>query len=769
MLGSYRPSVNPRVWIWGGLLAALALALQAVPLLDVLGYDYAFALGLLTAFAAVDVGHGEGRRATATAPLAASGVFRATARALVTALALLLAPLLISTANAVRVPNCSFSAGLAFFALLPAATAVYAASFGTALGLLAPDRRGRALALAAPVVSVVWGLLRLYREPAVFAMDPFAGYFPGPIYDEALRPPLSLVTFRAANLVWAAALLSGVAVWLRPTRRARALSALLGAAGLVLFALGGRLGWRQSHADLQRLLSRVARSEHFIVYSDAHDGRSLAERALRLDDLEFRYDQLHRIFEVEPSQPVTVFDFPSAEAKKAAVGAGSTLFAKPWAREIFVQLEGFPSRRLRHELAHVFAASFGDRWFGVALRWRPWPRLASGLIEGVAEAADFTDPDGRSTLHEEAAALIADGRAAPLATVVGAGFTTLSGPRAYTLAGSFCRWLLDTRGAARLRALYASGGDFAAVYGTPLPLLETHWRAFLATQAVDQRARNAAAERFRRPAIFKKVCARELAARVDEAQHLVDDDPAQALALMQRTCADDPQEPSYRMTLAQMQAGVGLRDEASRAAAALARDPQLTTPERARALDLEATLAFHAGRWAVAAERLTAVDDLSADDGARRTARAKLRALADDDARATLGRVLFGDRPGHFPDAALTMFLLTQFAHGAPEDALGPYLIGRQLAARDARAALGQLTAACPRAGSAAPERPLDDLFQRECARLTSEVALRAGELDVADDAGRWLEAHAETRAEALRARDAFERVAWTRARAAQP
>ena len=60
------------------------------------------------------------------------------------------------------------------------------------------------LAFATPVVSLLWTLLRLYRDPPVFAYDPFGGYFPGPIYDEALRPPLPLLLFRVANAVWAA-------------------------------------------------------------------------------------------------------------------------------------------------------------------------------------------------------------------------------------------------------------------------------------------------------------------------------------------------------------------------------------------------------------------------------------------------------------------------------------------------------------------------------------------------------------------------------------
>ena len=110
-------------------------------------------------------------------------------------------PLLLSLANGLRVRNCNFAAGFGFFALLPVATVLYAAPAGVLAGVAIP-RRARLVAFALPVLSLLWALVRLYREPPVFAFDPFGGYFPGPIYDEALRPPPTLVVFRLVNLVW---------------------------------------------------------------------------------------------------------------------------------------------------------------------------------------------------------------------------------------------------------------------------------------------------------------------------------------------------------------------------------------------------------------------------------------------------------------------------------------------------------------------------------------------------------------------------------------
>ena len=519
------------------------------------------------------------------------------------AAALLALPLLISVANALRVRNCSFAVGFAFFALLPLATVVYAAPAGV-LAALAVPRRGRLVAFAIPVVSLLWSLLRLYRDPAVFAFDPFGGYFPGPIYDEALRPPLTLVCFRVVNLVWiATAVTIGMAAagrgrnprrW-RPGPLAAAVP--LVAASIALYAMGGTFQFRITRGDLEQALDRTLTTDHFVVHY-ARGAKSRADVALTAEDLEFRYHQLRDRLDVQPKLPITVWEFPSADVKKALVGAGGTLYARPWTREIFVQTNRFPARVLQHEMAHVFAGTFGDRWFGMSLAWRwhgplPLPAFSVGLIEGVAEAVSgAADPDDDATIHEESRAMIEAGLAPPLASVVGAGFSTLAGRRAYTIAGSFSAFLLATRGAEKLRALYRSAGNFTDVYRVPLADLEAEWRQFLARQPLTTRERAQASEEFRRPAIFKRVCARELAARLVEARAIEHDDPARAVAILEATCHDDPDEPSYRLALAEALALAGERERALVMLSRLAVDGDITVPLRAQAAALAAAINF---------------------------------------------------------------------------------------------------------------------------------------------------------------------------------
>jgi len=773
MLGPVRRAVNEararfglRTLVWAALLAVLAVVLDFVPLFDVLGYDFSFALGLATALAAVDVG--QGLAARRGRPADALGLARLCGEACAVGAALLALPLLLSIANAARVRNCSFTAGFGFFALLPLATLAYAAPAGVLVGVAVP-RRARLVAFALPLVSLAWSAWRVYREPPVFAFDPFGGYFPGPIYDEALRPPVTLLVFRLVNIVWiATALTIGLAAlgrgwnprrW-RPGLTALALPLLI--ASVALYALGGRLQFRITRADLARTLDRALTTEHFVVHY-ARGAKTRADVALTAEDLEFRYHQLHETFGVEPEHPITVWEFPSADVKKALVGAGGTLYAKPWTREIFVQTSRFPAHALRHEMAHVFAGAFGDPIFGASLAWRwhgplPLPALSGGLIEGVAEAASGAfDPDDDATIHEQARAMIEAGLAPPLAAVVGAGFSTLAGRRAYTIAGSFSAFLLTTRGPDKLRALYRSAGDFGAVYRVPLADLEAEWRQFLAQQPLTTRERAQASEEFRRPAIFKRVCARELAARMVEARGIEHADPQRAVAILEATCQDDPREPSFRLALAEALALAGERERALLMLGRLEVDDGVTVPLRAQAASLAAEIEFVARDYLRAHEEQKRAAELASSEAERRQALAKLRAFASEAARTTLGRALFGDegQPAG-ADPVLTFYLMTEYARLVPTDLLGPYLVGRQLLGRDPARALPHLSRACD---DATPSLPTE--FVRECRRMTVDAAYRVGDFDRARAALERLTAEATGEADRLRAVDMHARVDW--------
>jgi hypothetical protein len=226
-------------------------------------------------------------------------------------------------------------------------------------------------------------------------------------------------------------------------------------------------------------------------------------------------------------------------------------------------------------------------------------------------------------------------------------------------------------------------------------------------------------------------------------------------------CRDDPHEPTYRLDLADARVAAAQPDLALALAGAVEREANMTTPLRARAANLTANIHYHAGRFTEAGAALERALALATEDGEQRTALARKRAARDPESRKTLGRVLFGDTPTRGVDGALTVYLMEAFARRFPDEALGPYLVGRQLAWRDPALALVPLAAACPLDGAPPRPVPLEPVFLRECQRMVGEAAFRAGDFARSRLALERLKADAATTAERLRATDFLERLAW--------
>jgi tetratricopeptide (TPR) repeat protein len=87
----------------------------------------------------------------------------------------------------------------------------------------------------------------------------------------------------------------------------------------------------------------------------------------------------------------------------------------------------------------------------------------------------------------------------------------------YILAGSFCRYLIDRYGMRNLMLLYRSL-DYRTVYGRSLGELALEWEGYLDRVPLDDEDQDGVDALFRRPPIFRKVCARVLARRSVEAR-----------------------------------------------------------------------------------------------------------------------------------------------------------------------------------------------------------------------------------------------------------
>jgi TPR repeat protein len=190
------------------------------------------------------------------------------------------------------------------------------------------------------------------------------------------------------------------------------------------------------------------------------------------------------------------------------------------------------------------AAPAGSGPFRVTTRFGLWPLM--GVIEGFAVAAD--DPiQGELTLHQWAAGMRRQKLAPDMRKLMGTeGFYQSAPARAYTVAGSFLRYLADTYGAEKVRGLYAYA-DFRQAYGRSLDDLVTEWERFLDALPLDEDAISRAFLRFRTGSLFTRTCAREVARIQQHAQESLASDPQEALELYRRAADLQPEEPTFVM------------------------------------------------------------------------------------------------------------------------------------------------------------------------------------------------------------------------------
>lgn len=450
----------------------------------------------------------------------------------------LLIPLVVLTGNAVFVKNCSLFSGFLFYLLIP----LPGVFFSVALALLASasfKRLRRTIFAALYFIILLYIAAVTFTGPQIFAFNPIVGYFPGITYDESLEFVDRLLLYRAGTIVASVALLLlALAIW----RRSRSYSAdkpsaslLLSARELavlticvltvtLLFFFSNKLGLSSSESQIKSSLGGVYETEHFVlVYPiDSVNGKQAGEIA---DLLEFYYFQLTRALRVQPVKKITTFLYRSVGQKERLVGAGRTNIAKPWLWQLHLNLSDI-NTSLRHELVHVMAAEFGFPLLRVG--WNP------GLIEGLAVAVERVSYD--EPIHQLAAMMYATGADPDIQSLFSvSGFFKAQQTVSYTLAGSFCRFLIDRYGLRRFKFVYRTG-DFRGFYNRDLSSLLSEWRRFLSRYRFDESQKEKGAYLFRRPTIFAKECARVIASLNNETRRLAEEkNYAAALASADRS------------------------------------------------------------------------------------------------------------------------------------------------------------------------------------------------------------------------------------------
>jgi len=699
-------------------LVSLALALF-VPGFDAPNYYSALALAIVGGLVMGPVGAIVARRALARGdnPFVA---------ALGASLAPSLLPLAVLLVNGVRVQQCDVLAGVWFYLLGPPLSCAFAAIVGAACASL--HRLHRVSVPAFYAVWLVWAaadLWHLYSEPAIFLYNPFAGFFSGAVYDAVIEIDARIALYRLNNLAQALALVALVRLmWDRARGRItfaaaqrapirRWVAALVAVAvTLVFWSSRATIGYEIARADIEeRLGGRIYGVQLDLVYDAKVIPRAEAE-ALFEDHL-FRLEQLAARLDHYPHK-ITSYVYGSPEQKRLLMGAGQVYIAKPWLDEIHLNRVPYGHSVITHELAHI-----------VLSRYAPWPLHIPtagvlpipqmALVEGAAEAFEWDT--GALTPHEWACAM----RSAKLAPSLGSllradGFYQQSSDKAYTLAGSFIRWLIDTHGSARFEALYRDG-DFEGVYGRPRAALVGDWERFVDALVVPEDAAGLATGRYTQVAIFYRPCGLDVARTEAEAARLAGaGDRAGARRLYEQVVGWLPADPQKRMPLLQLAVADNDRALAAVRFASYMGLPAGRNPASdAQATELVADLLWRGGQRSEASALYASIVDTPAAEDRRRTVLVKAWVASHEGLHDVLDYLL---------DGQLATLERVRAAH--PDEPLVDYLVGRRRATDQRHADALPLLEAALATMPADPAAPWIPWVRRETWRLLAMARFRA-------------------------------------------
>ena len=427
--------------------------------------------------------------------------------------------------------------GLGFWVLFPLPSVFFGYSIGRLI---------RRLQLSAPKTMTIFILLlaaagelllEFFSFPQVYFFNHVWGSWPGPIYDEAIHVTGSLLYFRMMSLLWI------VVLWYLPDFFKNTENKWMVGMALLSLLLSythlPEMGIISPRGYIRQQLGGHLETPHFQLYYDkAHYSDTEIQRiALKH---EFYLDQITRELEVDKpdsAHKIESYLYAHAWQKKRLVGAKFTSYVPVWLKDdqLHIAKQQIASS-LKHELAHVVAKQFGNRWIHAS-----W---SIGLIEGLAVAV-APDESPRSTINQ----IVAADKPWPDSREMQDAFSFWGfyGGRAtvnYTTSGSFVQFLLNHYTPERIKQAYRSG-NVANAYPVSFDSLVAGWHRVLKKTPVDTVDRAVSHRLFSQLSIFEQACPHKIAppyAAWDSYRYYVADyDTAAALKSLQQAYELAPQ------------------------------------------------------------------------------------------------------------------------------------------------------------------------------------------------------------------------------------
>jgi tetratricopeptide (TPR) repeat protein len=730
--GPLRPLYESRSQRVAALVVFAALcAVGFVPLFGGPGYEHAVASGVLVPSAAAI---STALELSAVANAASLSPLACAARGLLSGAALAAVAFATATLHGLRVGMCDFWGGTALFVLTAGFGAVLGGAWGAVVAEVCRRRRRRRLAcvllaVSAPVAGIAISVGRFYASPMIFAYDPFFGYFSGALYDTVVDVRTELWTYRGGSVatllgvVFIAAALGRTdqgrlaASALRTSRRARSsfaggVAAL--ALSLAVFIEGPSLGHWQSAATIASALGGHASGAHCDVVYPASLLPDQARLLVRDCEEELAADEVR--LGAHLSGRLTAYEFADADQKRRLMGAADTSIAKPWRREVYVQLAAYPHPILGHEIAHVVAGSFAGGPFHVGGGLWPNP----GLIEGLAVA---TSPDDDELAGAQWARAMLDlGILPPLRELFSLDFFGQNASKSYTVAGAFVAWARDRWGAAAVRAWYG-GASIENVTGQRWEAIDDAFREWLRAVAMPPQAMAYARAKFERPSVWARRCphvvdALNRAADQCRDEHRFD----RAVALYDRALSRDSQDWHARQGRAWVE--LRYRDEARgrEDLKRIAEDEAAPRTWRDRAQEAIADDDLAHDRAEQAREGYRAIAARTLDEDAARTLEVKALGSTEELSRRAVVDLLIGE-PGRPADAWFGALSMGEWL-GSGGEPLAAYLVGKNLALHEAFPRAAAILDRAIEAGAPTPR------VGRELLRARAICACALGDVD---------------------------------------
>jgi hypothetical protein len=409
----------------------------------------------------------------------------------------LIIPLIISIFNSLVGTTCSIVDGLLFYVVIT----IPAILIGSALGLFAfylSNLLPRTIFLILLVIIAFIPVFEIYYNPQIYFYNPLIGFFPGTIYDERLDITLKLIVYRLINVGFFISLFYSVFQLQKQSRWIiKYLFLLLISCVVILFLLySSYLGYSTNKSKIESSLKGKCYTEHFeIIYDTSVDSTFLKNVII---NHEYYYFELKKFFMDEPHRKITSFIFKNDRQKGELFGSENADVAKPWLYQIYTTAVNYDNT-LKHEIAHIFSASFGTGPFKIAHNFNP------ALIEGIAEAAS---PLYNNWYIDQIASIAYNNNYKYPVDKLYSGFNFFgqSSGLSYVYAGSFTNYLINRYGIEKFKEWY-KGKPFSDIYGLDLSHMSSKYYEYLQQLGYSDK-QSTAQYCFGRQTIFSKFCPR---------------------------------------------------------------------------------------------------------------------------------------------------------------------------------------------------------------------------------------------------------------------